>query len=218
MNDISKIKSQLDVANSAIKLLEPFLKRSETWRFGQRLVAGVALVTIAASLVFGISEPRYTAAAVFLVMGVSFLTRERTWLTARHVAIKDDVGNFRAILTVADGEPTLAFLDGSGATRLRCGLTATGTPSVSLHDTSMQPRVIVAADPTSSPSFAFTDEKGRLRLQLGLSPSDEEGVLGLISESGHPMLLASASKERAYISGRDAAGKLAWIIPEVPST
>jgi hypothetical protein len=37
MDDLSAAKTQLDTANSAIKLFEPFLKRAETWRFGQRL-------------------------------------------------------------------------------------------------------------------------------------------------------------------------------------
>jgi hypothetical protein len=215
MDDLSAAKTQLDTANSAIKLFEPFLKRAETWRFGQRLVAGVALLTVAASLVFGFSDPRYTAAAVFVVMGVSFLTRERTWLTTRHIAIKDEEGRIRAMLTIAKGEPTLAFADGAGAVRFRCGVNDNGVPTLSLHDgTSASPRALLLADPATGPAFSLMDNKGQVRLQMSLSPADGHGMVGVISERGQMMLLASASSDRAFITGWNAAGQPVWIVPE----
>ena len=124
------IKTQLDTANSAIKLLQVLLDRADRWRYGQRLVAGAALVSVAAALALGVSDPRYTAAAVFLVMGVSFLTKERQFVTARHIAVKDSKGRFRAVMTGADDEPMVGLVDASGEVRLHCGLNADGVPTI----------------------------------------------------------------------------------------
>jgi hypothetical protein len=210
------VKTAIDTANSAIKLLEPFLQRAERWRFGQRLVTAIALITLAVSLIFGISDSRYIVAVVFLVMGVSFLTREPTWVTARHIAIKDEKGEIKGIWTVADGEPTLAFIDNVGEPRLRCGLNGEGKPSISLHDSAVQPRAMLMSDPVSGPAFVLADKKGRTRLHLTLA-SEGQGIVGLINETGQPTLLASGESDRAFIAGRDATGKLLWTLPQSPS-
>src|ERR1044071_1113479 len=186
------VKEQLDTANAAVKLLEPFLKRAENWRYGQRLVAGVALVVIAVSLVLGISEPRYTAAMVILVMGVSFLTRPTTWLTARYLGIKDEKGRFRLLMTTDKNAPAICLMDDAGVVRLNCCLTPAGVPAVTLYDATTRPRVVLTANPEAQPALAFTDVRGQIRLQLTLS-HDQHGILGLVHESGQPALLATST-------------------------
>ena len=209
----SDMKTQLDTANAAIKLLEPFLQRSDQWRFGQRLVAGAALIGSAVTLVLGISSPSYTAAAVLAVMGISFLTRERNWSIARHIAVKDAKGKIRAVLTATEAQPVLAFLDASGVVRLRCGLNPEGIPSLTLLDGAAQPRLVVMTEPTTGPAVALLDTAGRPRVQLALSPEDQSGMVALINDSGIPMFQAFVSKDRSAIAGRDSVGKVAWTVP-----
>jgi hypothetical protein len=211
--DTKELKLNIDTANAAIKLLEPIIKRAEKWRFGQRLVAAAVLIFSAISLIFGFSQPHIVLAIVLLLFGVSFLTRERKWLVAEHVVVKDDSGAYRAIMTAHEGVPQFSAFDNSGSVRANMAVKEDGTPILTLFDPDTKPRIYLLAHPEAGPGLSLQDIKNQDRLVLNLR-ENLSGRFTLCNEEGTPLLMAEEAGEKAYIVGRDETSEITWTVPK----
>jgi hypothetical protein len=64
-------------------------------------------------------------------------------IAAKKFLLMDDAGNYRGVLNVAQGVPTLALLDSSGIYRVSVAASDDG-PSIALYDQAMNPRLLLS--------------------------------------------------------------------------
>jgi len=82
-----------------------------------------------------------------------------------HIVIRDNDGQMRAWLGVAEGGPRLIFFDQSGQQRMGVGMTREGVPALGIFDIGENQRLVLGMV-EGWPGLVFRDPQGRKRVAI----------------------------------------------------
>ncbi len=140
-------------------------------------------------------------------------------LDVRSLVLRDDVGNARAKLSMAEGGPRLAFADAAGRARLVLGEDRGDNPFVAIADAKGIVRIWVTIEPFG-PSINMKDAAGAVRASLTVVSADlpaNEGPRWELFDPKRrqPRVVLEANEVRAGIgvgagTPGPGTGSLAW--------
>jgi hypothetical protein len=179
---------------------------------------------------------RMTAVTVALIGGAALLmafasgdegglTRAKQ-LDCGTIVIRDNDGQMRAWLGVAEGGPRLIFFDQSGQQRLGVGMTKEGLPALGIFDIGENPRVVLGMM-EGWPGLVMRDPQGRKRVAMfsreewgsvffydrsetqrtGIGQFGNSGAINLCDERGNDRLGLTTDQKGSSLSFFDAGGR-----------
>ncbi len=118
---------------------------------------------------------RYVAGLAVLIGGVALLTAFTATdggaigsfkqVDCGHIVIRDNDGQMRAWLGIAEGGPRIIFFDQSGQQRMGVGMTREGLPAVGIFDVGENPRMVLGMM-EGWPGLVMRDPQGRKRVAI----------------------------------------------------
>jgi hypothetical protein len=143
-----------------------------------------------------------------------------------HIVIRDNDGQMRAWLGIAEGGPRLIFFDQSGHQRLGVGMTKEGLPALGIFDIGENPRVVLGMM-EGWPGLVMRDPQGRKRVALfsreewgsvyfydrtetkraGLGQFGEAAALNLSDDRGSDRVGVTTDRKGSSLSFFDAGAR-----------
>lgn len=82
-----------------------------------------------------------------------------------HLVLRDNDGQMRAWLGIAEGGPRIVFFDASGQQRMGVGMTRQGEPALGIFDVGQNPRVVIGMM-EGWPGVVLRDPQGKKRVAI----------------------------------------------------
>jgi hypothetical protein len=143
----------MDANEMARMQWERRLRRLERERWVWRGMAGAAVVAAGIMLVTGAGGSDKGSMGQF------------RQVDAQRIVLRDNDGQMRAWLGVAEGGSRLIFMDASGQERMGVGMTRQSEPALGIYDGGDNPRVILGMM-EGWPGFVFRDPQGHKRVAI----------------------------------------------------